>query len=133
MLSKNGTAILKNKVGYRCEEHQSRDTIPSFRDMLEFEMNELGNEDIPLTINSLYHKKMKTVDDIINFCLNKLGSSFIHYKWLCSSKQDAKKWYSGEGTLKAVYNSGNMFIISDLMDEGCLVISNSPFVSADIN
>lgn len=132
MISKNGSDIIKSKVGYRYEGYFSKSNIPSFRDMLEFEINELMNEDIPLTIEKLYDKKVNTIDEIIDFCKDKLNSRFIHYKWLCSSKADARKWYSSIGSLKVVYNSGKMLIISDLEDEGCLVISDSPFVTADI-
>lgn len=132
MISKNGSDIIKSKIGYRYEGYFSKSNIPSFRDMLEFEINELGNTDILITIEKLYNKKVNTIDEIIDFCKEKLDSPFIHYKWLCSSKADARKWYSSIGSLKAVYNSGKMFVISDLEDEGCLVISNSPFVSADI-
>lgn len=127
-MSKELNLFNRRKIGFRTDDTYKPKY--SFRDMLEYEINELGNEDIFLTIKELYNKEMKSINDIIKFCQDELNSDKLPYKWLCVDLNTAKKLYYYEGLeLYLVQVLSPYLVISDLGSEGLLVVSSKEMIS----
>lgn len=133
MYSKTAAKLLENKIGYR-EESYSGSHIRNLYDVIEFEIEELGNEDIlyflkcnepelhdlpdPLTEDDDIPSILKRID---KFVKTKLGSTNVSAIWLTSYKY-VKKWYEGEDESIDMYSiPANFVILSDLNDEGILL------------
>jgi hypothetical protein len=110
--------LLETKVGYRNDHYSTGHYC--IKDVLDFEIIELGNEDIPETVNKFYNTN--NIWQIIfkhfpNVEINKLWGL-----WL-TSKQGVIEYYKGK---EEGYNSylipDNALAISDIDDEGVLFV-----------
>lgn len=127
-MSKKLNLFNRRKIGFRVDDTDK--SKYSFRDMLEYELYELENEDIFLTIKELYNREMKSIDDIIKFCQDELNSNKLFYKWLCIDLNTARKLYYYEGLeLYLIQVLSPYLIISDLGSEGLLVVSSKEMIS----
>lgn len=127
-MSKELNLFNRRKIGFRADDTDKPKY--SFRDMLDYEINELENEDIFLTIKELYNKETKSINDIIKFCQGELNSNKLFYKWLCVDLNIAKKLYYYEGLeLYLVQVISPYMIINDLGNEGLLVVSPKEMIS----
>lgn len=121
-----------NKIGYRCED-QSEFGGDAYNvdpiDLLDTEINDLGNEDIADTMHSLYGTSDKiSIKEIDQFIKNKLDAKKYHLLWVTSNKQDATEYSDEEDTKKALnyvdewnFKGHCVLPISDLGCEGILV------------
>lgn len=136
MSLKNATPELMkfmiNKIGYRCED-QSEFGGNAYNvdpvDLLDTEINDLGNEDIMDTMHLLYHTPENiSVEEIDQFIKNALNTKKYHLIWVTSYKEDATIYSDEEGFEKALkhvdewdFAKYRVLPISDLGDVGILV------------
>ena len=136
MSLKNATPELMkfmiNKIGYRCED-QSEFGGNAYNvdpvDLLDTEINDLGNEDIMDTMHNLYGTSDKiSIKEIDQFIKDKLDAKKYHLLWVTSNKQDATEYTDEEDPKKALnhvdewnFKGHCVLPISDLGCEGILV------------
>lgn len=143
-LSESAVKLLKSKVGYRRDDFYGSNVI-DFIDVVRYEMLELGNEDIPVTISSLYGIDVMDVNiyesfsGIIDFIFKAFNINKKNYKqnmikarWFCSDVDhvvDNYILYCESEIYVSKYSIPNDIIIaSDLDRQGILVVSNKEFV-----
>lgn len=138
LLSKEAEQVLETGIGYRCLDQATSD-FGEYKpmDVFDDEINNLGNEDIPDTIENLYHNKLIKPKDIDIFCKFILKSDYYNVIWLTSDPLDAVEYYSDgykrfDNLSSAIHNDGtsipvNKYILpkkrlllSDLGNEGQL-------------
>lgn len=119
LLSGTAKRLLKNNTGYRNETISGGEFF--LHDVLNYEIEELGNTDIFQTVNLLYGIKFNTHYDIAYWATNMLNSSVAYGLWL-TSKQGVKQWYSYDGskTMTEYKLPDRYIILSDLNSEGVL-------------
>ena len=91
-LSEFAQKMLATHMGYRTE-NQSDHEEHIGAEVIKFEINELGNQDIIDTCNLLYNLHVKTAQDLIQVLNNKLGKDF-NILWLASDPFDCLEFYS---------------------------------------
>ena len=134
--SKCSRKSFKEKLGYRTEDTYGSG-VRDLKSIIEYEMIELGNIDIPLTILDNFDtteeertllsnvEQMDTEDknNLVDIILNIINRKYPNAKyglWLCDNKKDVKNYYGGSSVDK--YNIENDTPISDLGEEGKLYV-----------
>lgn len=84
--------MLATHMGYRTE-NQSDHEEHTGAEVIDFEINELGNQDIIDTCNLLYSLNAKTAEDVIKALNDKLGKNF-NVLWLASDPFDCLEFYT---------------------------------------
>lgn len=84
--------ILLTGLGYRCLEQVGDYHEPT--EVLNYEINELANDDIPDTIKQLYHYDYQTVEQLVDFINDQLGTQQFELIWLASDPLDCIEFYS---------------------------------------
>ena len=84
--------ILLTGLGYRCLEQASGYHEPA--DVLNYEINELANDDIPDTVKQLYHYDYQTVEQLVDFINDQLDTQQFELIWLASDPLDCIEFYS---------------------------------------
>lgn len=91
-LSEANTKLIATGCGFRTDEC-SDDTYHTPTEILDFEINELYNDDIPDTLKKLYNFNVKNITEIDNFIKKQLRSNY-ELIWLVSDPLDAIELYS---------------------------------------
>lgn len=124
-LSKSAEILISNNIGYRCDNTYGSG-VKDFKDILHYETCELYNEDIYLTLTSLYGFDTNNEDDIIDFCKSKLNTnSKLVAKWVCTSKEECIEIYCDEHITPEIEEfilPDNYLIVSDLSSQGQLIV-----------
>ena len=84
--------ILTTGLGYRCLEQVSDYHEPA--EVLDYEINELANDDIPDTVKQLYHYDYQTVEQLVDFINDQLDTQQFELIWLASDPLDCIEFYS---------------------------------------
>ena len=90
-LTKHAKKIIDKKFGYRCEEQSTGWHAPY--DILDFEINELGNDDIITTMKRLYDYDFTNVDDL-DAKLKEYFQSGYQLLWLADDPLTTVEEYS---------------------------------------
>lgn len=93
-LSLQALMMLLTHRGYRTDA-QSVNEFHIGSEIIDYEINELGNLDILDTMNELYSLDLKTSTDVINALDSILGSKF-QCLWLASNVLDVAEFYTDE-------------------------------------
>ena len=115
--------VAKEYVGYRTETISSgpRDIIS----VCHFEMNELGNEDIPDTLCELGYIGSSSMAEAMAFIESLHRSGYMEAVWICDTPEAVTNYYSTEyhtiqrGEIDTLTVKG--ILISDLGNEGMLI------------
>lgn len=84
--------ILATGLGYRCLEQAGDYHEPA--EVLDYEINELANDDIPETIKKLYNYDYQTVDQLVQFINDQLNTQQFELLWLGADPLDCIEFYS---------------------------------------
>lgn len=84
--------ILTTGLGYRCLEQVSDYHEPA--EVLDYEINELANDDIPDTVKKLYHYDYQTAEQLVDFINDQLGTKQFELLWLAADPLDCIEFYS---------------------------------------
>lgn len=120
--------FMQTKTGFRSDDQSElADVIgrnPSNLNILEDEMVERGNPDIPDTIDCLYNVQANTPEKVDQFIKQQLKADSYQLIWLCNSRTNSAK-YADSNEPDHIYsvNLMNKVIlpISDLGCEGFLI------------
>lgn len=127
--------IYKRKYGYRSEDNSSG--VKNLKNILKFEICELGNIDIIDFINNNYNDIAINYDEeykdltnitqtIYDYLKYKLNADKLYGVWLCESIEDVHRYY-GESVVK-VRLPDNAIPISDLGIDGSLFVYPSNLI-----
>ena len=124
-LSEQALSILVLGKGYRSNDQSVWFEPDNPKKILAYEINELGNEDIPNFLAENYELNDKTNITLIDKCIKKrLNSANYKLIWLCSSAKEAEKYADSS---RSVYefllpeNPQDYILVSDLGAKGCLI------------
>lgn len=102
-LSAQARMMLLTHRGYRTDA-QSIQEFHTGREIIDYEINELGNLDILDTMNELYSLNLKTSTDVIDALTTILGSDF-QCLWLANNMLDIAEFYTdGHKRPKSIQN-----------------------------
>lgn len=125
------------KVGYRSDEAYGSN-VSKIEDVLDFEINELGNEDIldyikdNYNIHIDYSKTSKNnITDIVNQLRKKVGKNITRCLWLCDNIEDVVnnyldldkiEYYNEQDALTRYISQYKIsdIVLSDLSEDGKL-------------
>lgn len=144
MLSKEALKIKKNKKGYRNDEYYG-EKERDLKKIIKYEIMEYGNVDVLETLKN-NHEEFSFVDDALLASINHQDYSEKEYDvliekiikfikeqlnttddlkgvWVCDSKKNVLSNYShgNDEEINTVIFDGDLFIVSDLEDEGVLI------------
>lgn len=126
-MSANLEEFLKTGIGFRFDNTSK--CKYSFEEMLNYEINELGNTDIFCTIKDLHNINVDNIEGIIKFCKDRLNSDTVYYKWVCSNPFESMGIYQDGGLdIHIVKFSEPFIVISDLNREGLLVVTSNKMI-----
>lgn len=91
-LSSQARMIILTHRGYRTDAQSSQEYYTG-SEIIDYEINELGNSDILDTMNELYSLNLKTSTDVINELNVILGSDF-QCLWLVNNMLDVVELYT---------------------------------------
>lgn len=91
-LTTEAQKILLTGLGYRCLEQASGYHEPA--DVLNYEINELANDDIPTTVKALYNYDYHNVAQLIQFINDQLATNQFELIWLAADPLDSIEFYS---------------------------------------
>ena len=126
-LSKQALMILHNQKGYRSDDRSvfsMSDSFPETIKTIAYEVNALGNTDIPDTIEVLYGKIFTTPKQIDQFVKTKLGVERYYLVWLTATKDEADQYADSTNSIYEVDLPSDSIIISDIGMEGVLIASS---------
>ena len=118
--------IITDMRGFRNNNFQNSG-ITNLKEIIKYEYNELGNEDIIYTLNKLYgyDTNKNTVDEIIDFISLSLSvdSSDLKAVWVTSYTAVEKLYKINKDDPISVFNfkDKDWMIISDLDEDGILI------------
>lgn len=126
-LTPEAKKIIQTGIGYRCTEQESEYHKPI--DVLDYEINELYNDDIPDTIQNLYNYKTTNIHDLSNFINNQLNTEQFELIWLASDPLDCIEFYSDHhkryrSLAQAVHKDGTPIPVTEYLlpvDETLLI------------
>lgn len=123
-LSKTGKRIERTGIGFRYEGCSTGTYL--LKDSLLFEVIELGNVDIFITLQNLYNINTNSINAIINWAQVVLKSDKVYGLWV-STKAGIERNYINDydykcGNVEIVRYElpKNRLLLSDLGDEGIL-------------
>jgi len=124
--------LIKTRIGYRNENVSHSGKMLPAKKILQYEYEELGNEDILDTLYSQEFIDEPTYEKAILFIdeLNKIYEKELYGLWLCSSIKDVKENYPDnyeDYTISevAVYKIPKEYVVlSDLGSQGILILSD---------
>lgn len=128
-LSSQARMMLLTHRGYRTDA-QSIQEYHTGSEIIDYEINELGNLDILDTMNELYSLHLKTSTDVINELDPILGSNF-QCLWLANNVLDVAEFYTDghkrpksiqniNTTIDKYYIPSTAILISDVGSDGQL-------------
>lgn len=128
-LSLQARMMLLTHRGYRTDA-QSIQEFHTGSEIIDYEINELGNLDILDTMNELYSLNLKTSTDVIDALTAILGSDF-QCLWLANNMLDIAEFYTdGHKRPKSIQNinvlidkyyiPSTAILISDIWSDGQL-------------
>ncbi len=121
--------IMLNGLGYRDESCYGLG-YEEFEEVFEFEVFELCNTDIFLTIRDEYgikfdmRKKKEAINIILSHLRNHFKSRDLFCIWVCTK---STVHYYGTEDISEVIIPKNSIMVSDLGDEGVLFVNSEPF------
>ena len=127
-LSTSAQYILKTRCGYRSDDQSELAGLthqPLPIQIIDHELNELGNTDIPDTLKLIYNRTVNTPHDmnkLIKYLLN-INTDYYYLLWLCASPNDAKDYADKPSSVYDVRIPDDAIIISDLDLGGVLIAS----------
>ena len=127
-LSKQALTILKNKKGYRSDDRSvfsMSDSFPEPIKTIAYEVNALGNTDIPDTIETLYGEIVTKPKEIDQFIQNKLNTNDYHLVWLTATKNEADQYADSTNSIYEVNLPDDSMIVSDIGINGVLIASST--------
>ena len=102
-LSPQARMMILTHIGYRTDA-QSIQEFHTGSEIINYEINELGNLDILDTMNELYSLNLKASTDVINALTAILGSNF-QCLWLANNVLDVAEFYTdGHKRPKSIQN-----------------------------
>lgn len=126
-ISREAIRILASGIGFHSDDYSSLLGKNRPKDVIDFEINKLGNTDIPEFIASHYQddcgKDVVKIDSVIK---NLLHSDYYSLIWLCATPCDVSKQNYAD-RFESIYqvnlprNSAQYMLVSDLGQEGCLL------------
>lgn len=139
-LSRESQIILANGYGYR-NDFAYGSGVDNIFEIIDFEVFELGNNDVFYTCRELYdlkldiRKKKECFQKIKLFLTSVFGTNKLYGLWL-TSEDNVRKYYDGNSApYISVYEIpkkyGEVLVISDLGVDGCLCVSKTPFNIVD--
>lgn len=121
-LSITAKKLETNGFGYRYEGVSTGTYL--IQDSLKFEIEELGNEDVFMTLQKLYNINTNNVNEIIRLIYNYFNQQYVYGLWV-STKSNIEKVYIhpsdyeyGDVVLLKYKLPNKRLIISDLDYEG---------------
>lgn len=128
-LSSQARMMILTHRGYRTDA-QNLQEFHTGSEIIDYEINELGNLDILDTMNELYSLNLKTSTDVINKLDTILGSNF-QCLWLANNMLDVVEFYTdGHKRLTSIQNintpidkyyiPSTAILISDIGSDGQL-------------
>lgn len=132
-LSEEAKQVLKSHVGYRSEDtSEFRDGHVRIKsiDILDTEINDLQNTDIPDTLNDLYgtpaNWQPKQIDDFIK---NKMKLDEYYLIWVTATPEDAQCYADDpENVDKIKIDCKKLILISDLACDGVLLATDYSWI-----
>lgn len=92
LLTPSARQIIITRTGYRCEEQSTG--YHNAQDILDYEINELGNDDIPDTLKHLYHYEYQDINQTLSWIKQHLQADAIDLIWLAANWQSTIEFYS---------------------------------------
>lgn len=92
LLTTSAQQIIITSTGYRCEEQSTG--YHNAQDILNYEINELGNDDIPDTLKHLYHYEYQGINQTLSWIKQRLQTDAIDLIWLAANWQTTIEFYS---------------------------------------
>lgn len=133
-LSKEAREILETRIGYRSEDKSEfaddwHINIPSIN-IIDCEMNDLGNSDIPETMHKLYGTPInwqpKQIDQYIK---QKLSLDDYYLIWVTATPEDAHQYADeSKNITKINLNCKKMMLISDIATDGVLLATDYEWI-----
>ena len=148
LLSAEARKVITTHTGFRCEECTDYDYHEPL-EVLNYEVNELGNNDIPDTIDYLYNQHLDSVNEIDAFIKRQFRTDNYELIWVASDPVDAIEFYGedhkrysnlasaidGDGLIPVTKYSwqNNVLLISDCGIDGQLLAYVNGLQSETIN
>lgn len=133
-LSKEAREILETRIGYRSEDKSEfaddcHINIPSIN-IIDCEMNDLGNSDIPETMHKLYGTPInwqpKQIDQYIK---QKLSLDDYYLIWVTATPEDAHQYADEQKNITKInLNCKKMMLISDIATDGVLLATDYDWI-----
>lgn len=126
-LSTETRKILTSKKGYRNDEFFG-DRVLDLYDIIQYEIIELGNEDIPDTLLNTQPEfqnyiKDGSLEELAKSCCVFLKEKYPRYKtglWL-ATKEAVQTLYRGTENISEYHIPAEYIVLSDLGFDGCLL------------
>ena len=116
---------MKNKIGYRSDDYSecAWDVIgPKPIEILTQEISDMGNEDIPDTIELLYGVTISNPNEVDHFVQQQLGTKNYKLIWLTDTKEHDRQYADDPDSIYSVdLRDKELLPISDLAAEGFLI------------
>ena len=133
-LSKEAREILETRIGYRSEDKSEfaddwHIIIPSIN-IIDCEMNDLGNSDIPETMHKLYGTPInwqpKQIDQYIK---QKMSLDDYYLIWVTATPEDAQQYADEPKNITKInLNCKKMMLISDIATDGVLLATDYDWI-----
>lgn len=94
LLTPSARQIIITSTGYRCEEQSTG--YHNAQDILDYEINELGNNDIPDTLKRIYHYEYQDINHTLSWIKQQLKTDAIDLIWLAANWQSTIEFYSDD-------------------------------------
>ena len=121
-LSAQARMMLLMHRGYRTDV-QSVNEYHTGSEIIDYEINELGNLDILDTMNELYSLDLKTSTDVVNELDSILGSDF-QCLWLANNMLDVVEFYTDEHKRPKLIQNINVSIDKYYIPSTAILISD---------
>ena len=129
--SKTCEQLLNDGFGYRNDDISTTTSTTPLWEILEYEINELGNDDVFDYLQSL-GMNFISVDEVINYIYNTLHLPYrtpLYGMWLTTKENVLDFYHNGENneiTISKYSIPENALIISDLDCDGILFVLCKP-------
>lgn len=125
-LSTQAQMFLRTKIGYRTDDQSALANDirqPEPIDVLDDEINDMGNTDIPDTLNEIYgtdfSDKIEPIDDFIKKTLN---TDKYYLIWVTATKDDDEQYADDPESIYSIdFKDKKFMIVSDIGNEGFLI------------
>ena len=125
-LSTQAQMFLRTKVGYRTDDQSALANDiwqPAPIDILDDEINDMGNTDIPDTLNEIYgtdfSDKIEPIDDFIK---KTLDTDKYYLIWVTATKDDDEQYADDPESIYSIaFKDKKFMIVSDIGNEGFLI------------